>query len=156
MRRCHDRDEIASRTRVAAGEMHLQNAERRGLGEHARPGLRVKLASSRVERERVGAIRTAQRTAVRKLGKEAEGLVENGTIFRHVEFTFVMAGSRSPPRNAAGAPGHDGLVVTIPRASCSASPRRIAVTSARMRSRGRRIAFATTIAANVAAPGAAN
>jgi len=46
------------------------------------------------------------------LGKEAEGLVENGTIFSHVEFTFVMGGSRSPPRNAAGAPcpGHDGLV----------------------------------------------
>ena len=68
MRRCHDRDEIAPRTRLAAGEMHLQDAECRGLGEHPRPGLCVKLASSRVERERVGAIRTAQRTAVRKLG----------------------------------------------------------------------------------------
>ena len=43
-------------------------------------------------------------SAVRKLGKEAEGLVENGTIFRHVEFSFVMAGSRSPPRKAAGCP----------------------------------------------------
>jgi hypothetical protein len=31
MRRCHDRDEIAPRTRLAAGEMHLQDAERRGL-----------------------------------------------------------------------------------------------------------------------------
>jgi hypothetical protein len=39
-----------------------------------------------------------------KLGKEAEGLVENGTIFSHVEFTFLMGGSRSPPRNAAGCP----------------------------------------------------
>jgi hypothetical protein len=48
--------------------------------------LRVKLASSRVERERVGAIRTAQRTAVRKLGKEAEGLVES------IEFSFAHDG----------------------------------------------------------------
>ena len=46
MRPCHDRDEIAPRTRLAAGEMHLQNAEYRGLGKHTRPGLRVKLASS--------------------------------------------------------------------------------------------------------------
>ena len=98
MRPCHDRDEIAPRTRLAAGEMHLQNAECRGLGEHPRPGLRVKLASSRVERERVGAIRTAQRTAVRKLGKEAEGLVESGTIFRHVEFSFAGAAFDDPRR----------------------------------------------------------
>src|SRR6185295_18582829 len=104
LRPCHDRDEIAPRTRLAAGEMHPQNAEYRGLGEHPRPGLGVKFASSRVERERIGAIRTAQRTAVRKLGKETEGLVENGTIFRHVEFSFIMAGSRSPPRKAAGCP----------------------------------------------------
>ena len=82
----------------------VRSCKRRGLGEHPRPGLCVKLASSRVEGERIGAIRTAQRTAVRKLGKEAEGLVENGTIFRHVEFSFVMAGSRSPPRKAAGCP----------------------------------------------------
>src|ERR1700720_990382 len=82
--------------------MHLQDAERRGLGKHPRPGLCVKLTSARVERERVGAIRTAQRTAVCKLGKEAEGLVENGSIFSHVEFTFVMGRSRSPPRNTAG------------------------------------------------------
>ena len=61
---------------------------------------------------------------MRKLGKEAEGLVESGTIFRHVEFSFVMGGSRSPPRNAAGAPcpGHDGLVVTIPRAPLVGKP----------------------------------
>ena len=37
MRRCHDRDEIAPRTRLAAGEMHLQDAERRGLGKNPRP-----------------------------------------------------------------------------------------------------------------------
>ena len=104
MRRCHDRDEIGPRPRLAAGEMHLQNAECRGLGEHARPGLCVKLASSRVERDRIGAVRTAQRTAVRKLGKETEGLIESGAIFRHVELSFVMAGFRSPPRNAPGCP----------------------------------------------------
>ena len=38
---------------------HLQNAKGRGLGEHPRPGLCVKLASSRVEGERIGAIGTA-------------------------------------------------------------------------------------------------
>ena len=121
------------RPRLAAGEMHLQNAECRGLGEHPRPGLCVKLASSRVERERIGAIRTAQRTAVRKLGKKAEGLIESGTIFRHVEFSFVMAGPSSLPRNGAGCPcpRHDGLVVTIPRGSC-----RRARAAARLRRRG--------------------
>src|SRR6202020_529451 len=48
MRRCHDRDEIAPRTRLAAGEMHLEDAERRGLGKHPRPGLWGKPLSPRV------------------------------------------------------------------------------------------------------------
>ena len=44
--------------------------------------------------------RDSLRAAVRKLGKEAEGRVESGTIFRHVEFSFVR--SRSPPRKGGG------------------------------------------------------
>ena len=61
---------------------------------------------------------------MRKLGKEAEGLVENGTIFRHVEFSFVWPdpGPRRGKRRGAPCPGHDVLVVTIPRAPLVGKP----------------------------------
>ena len=62
-------DEVAPRARLAAGEMHLQDAERRGLAEHPRPGLRIEFVASRIERERIGAIRTAERTTMRQLGQ---------------------------------------------------------------------------------------
>ena len=39
-------DEIAPRRRLAAGKMHVQNAERRGLGEDPLPGRGVELVAS--------------------------------------------------------------------------------------------------------------
>jgi hypothetical protein len=67
-----DLHEVASRGRLAAGQVHLQHAERRRLVHHADPGRRVELALARVERERVGAIGASERTAMRQLGEQAE------------------------------------------------------------------------------------
>ncbi len=73
-RRRRDLDQIAARAGLAAGEMHLQHAERRGLGEHPRPGRGVELVVALLERQRIGAIRTAERAAVRQLGQQAKRL----------------------------------------------------------------------------------
>ena len=63
---------IAPRHRLAAGEMHLQHAERRRLGEHAAPVRSLKLARGALEVQRVGAIGALQRTAMRQLGEQRE------------------------------------------------------------------------------------
>ena len=67
-----DVDQIAPRARLAAGQMHVQHAERRGLGEHPRPGRGVEFVVARFQRQRIGAIGAAERTAVRQLGEQAE------------------------------------------------------------------------------------
>ena len=46
-------DEIASDERLAAGEMHLQNAQRRGFAEHPLPGRGVELDAGACEFERI-------------------------------------------------------------------------------------------------------
>ena len=48
-----DVGEVPPRARLATGQVHLQNAERRRLLKHARPGRGIELAFSRVERERI-------------------------------------------------------------------------------------------------------
>src|SRR5262245_46748800 len=70
-----DVDEVAARAGLAARQMHLQDAKPRGLAEDAHPGGGVELILSRIERERVGAIGAAERTAVSQLGEHAEWLV---------------------------------------------------------------------------------
>ena len=69
-------DEVAPRTRLAAREMHLQHAERRRFVEDARPGRGIEFVRARIERDRIGAIRAAERATVRQLGQEAERLVQ--------------------------------------------------------------------------------
>ena len=69
MRRCRDRDEIAARAGFAAGEMHLQNAKTGSFAEHPRPSRRIELVCPGIERQRVGAIRTAERANVGEFGQ---------------------------------------------------------------------------------------
>ena len=47
-RRRGDLDEVAPRRRLAAGEMHLQHAERRRLAEHPRPGGGIEFVGARI------------------------------------------------------------------------------------------------------------
>ena len=77
-----DLGQIAPRRRLAARQMHLQHAEPGRFAEHTRPGRGVELVGARVERDRVGAIRTAERTTMRQLGQQAEG---SGNGFRRAE-----------------------------------------------------------------------
>src|SRR5215813_4043837 len=70
-----DVDEVAARARLAARQMHLQDAKPRRLAEDAHPGRGVELVLSRIEREWVGAIGAAERTAVGQLGEQAKRLV---------------------------------------------------------------------------------
>ena len=68
----HDLLQIAPRRRLAARQMDLQHAQPRRLAEHARPGRGVEFAGAVVELQRIGAIRTAERTAMRQLGEQTE------------------------------------------------------------------------------------
>src|SRR2546423_12011612 len=52
--------------------MHLQHAECRRFLEHAPPRGGVEFVGAVFERERIGAIGAAERTAVRQLGKQAK------------------------------------------------------------------------------------
>src|SRR4051812_43250072 len=52
--------------------MRLQHAEGGRLFKHARPGGGVEFAGAPFERKRIGAIRTAERAAVRQLGEQPE------------------------------------------------------------------------------------
>jgi hypothetical protein len=54
--------------------------------------LRVELVGAGIERQGIGAIRTAQRTAVRQLGQKAEGNMQTGTVSGHVEDSSILAG----------------------------------------------------------------
>ena len=67
-----DLGEIAPRGRLAAGQMHLQHAESGRFAEHPRPGRGVEFIVALVERERIGAIGTAERAPVRQFGQQAE------------------------------------------------------------------------------------
>ena len=94
VRRGGDVDQIAPRTGLAAGEMDLKNTEAGGFRKHPRPGLRVEFVGPRIERQRVRAIRTAERAAVRQLGQETERTVQRWAD----EFTASYRTSfRKPP-----------------------------------------------------------
>ena len=69
--------EIAARTGLAARQMHLQDAKLRRFAEHPRPCRGVEFVPSRIERERVRAIRAAERTTVGELGEQTERLVHH-------------------------------------------------------------------------------
>src|SRR5438067_468264 len=69
-----DVDEIAPRAGLAAGEMYVHHAEAGRFLEHPRPGRSVELAVARLERERIGAIRTTERTTMRQLRQKTKRL----------------------------------------------------------------------------------
>ena len=68
----HQRRQVAPHQRLAAREMHLQHAQRGRLAEDALPGCGVELGAGALQLQRVGAIRAAQRTAMRELRKERQ------------------------------------------------------------------------------------
>jgi hypothetical protein len=57
--------------------MHLQHAKLRRFAEDAQPGRGIELILSRIERERIRAIRAAERTAMGQLGEQTERLVHH-------------------------------------------------------------------------------
>jgi hypothetical protein len=81
--------------------MHLKNAESGGLLKHTRPGLGIEFVRARIERERIGAIRTAQWAAMRQLGQKAEGIVKCCAISRHLAFFLGRAGHGRPKDGVA-------------------------------------------------------
>ena len=72
-----DHDEIAPRAGLAARQMHLQDAKLRRFAENAHPGRGIELVLSRIERERVGAIGAAERTAMGQLGEKPQRLMQH-------------------------------------------------------------------------------
>ena len=90
---------ISTRSRprrgLAAGKVHLQDPERSRLPEDARPGRSIELVFAAVERQRIGAIRAAERTAVRELGEETEwsgqGRGSDGDHLAFVQFLYGRA-----------------------------------------------------------------
>ncbi len=64
--------DVAPRRRLAAGKMHMQRAERGGLAEHPLPGLAVELGARALQRQRIGAIGTAERAAMGELDQEPD------------------------------------------------------------------------------------
>jgi hypothetical protein len=64
-------DKVPACARFPAGEVDLQNPERRRLPEGPSPSLRIKFAASRIKGNRVGAIWTAERATMRQFGEKA-------------------------------------------------------------------------------------
>ena len=89
-------DDVAPRSRLAAGKMDVQRAERGGLAEHALPGLAVKLIAGALERHRIGAIETAERAAMGKLDQKPDrrGGGRRG-VSGHVSSTLLTLRSAS-------------------------------------------------------------
>jgi hypothetical protein len=77
MRAGSDVDEIATRARFAARQVHLQHPRLRRFAENAQPGRGVELVLPCIERERVRAIRAAERAAMGQLGEEPERLMQH-------------------------------------------------------------------------------
>src|SRR5262249_32005969 len=107
--RRHDVDEIASRRRLAAGEMHLQDPEPRGFAKHPRPGRGVELGVPLVHLEWIGAVWAAERTTMGEFGEEAERAVER--LRRPAVTASISIGATV---------GRHGI--TVPRASCLRAP----------------------------------
>src|SRR5262245_43641211 len=140
-----DVEEIAPRAGLAARQVHLQHAQRRRLAEHPRPGGAVELGLPAVERQRVRAIGTAERTAVGQLGQQAERPMQDGGAGRrHLANTLTL-----DARPTAF------LVYYNSSSRLSASPRSSVVTSLRIFSRGadeKALARSSMISPKLASP----
>ena len=71
-RRLDDFGQVAPRRGLTSGQMDLQNAERGRFPENPCPGRRIDLVVAPVERQRIRAVGTAERAAMRQFGKQAE------------------------------------------------------------------------------------
>ena len=80
--RAGDVHEVAPRAGLAARQMHLQHAKLRRFAEDAQPGRGIELVRSCIERERVRAIRAAERATMGQLGEEPERLMQHCGIQR--------------------------------------------------------------------------
>src|SRR5580704_4384122 len=67
-----DVGEILPRRRFAARKMRMQNAEGRGLRKNLLPDLGAEFVLARIERERIGTIGAAERTAMRQFGEKRD------------------------------------------------------------------------------------
>jgi hypothetical protein len=68
----HDLDEVAAAGRLAAREMDVEDPERGRLRQNPFPGLRVEFAIASLKLERVRAIRTAERAAMRQFRQDSK------------------------------------------------------------------------------------
>src|SRR3984957_1952560 len=89
-------DNVAPRRRLPAGEMHMQRAERGRLAEHFLPRFVVKFIAGALERHRIGAIKTAERTAMGQFDQKPDrrGGRRRG-VSGHVSSTLLVLRSTS-------------------------------------------------------------
>ena len=89
-------DDVAPRRRLAAGEMDMQRPERGGLAEHPLPGFRIEFRAGALERQRIGAIGTAERTAMGELDQKPDRRRRRGRgVSGHVSRTLLALRSAS-------------------------------------------------------------
>jgi len=92
-------DQILARGGFAAGEMDLQHADFGQLGEHLLPFLGRQFAAAALQFDRVGAIRTLQRTAMGQFGehreRNAEGFRGRAALLQHREPVGGIAGGHA-------------------------------------------------------------
>ena len=148
-RRRRDLDEIAARGRLAARQMDLQHAERRGLAEHPRPGRGVEFVLAR-DRARADWSNTDSRAdsdaSARPAGQAACGSIADCAVRSSLDI------KRQPSLQCR--------IEFLPRQRCHNSaafcrPARAAAPSRRLNALARRVeglARSSTIAANVASP----
>src|SRR5271163_2428319 len=89
-------DDVAPRRRLAAGKVHMQRPERGGLAEQPLPGLAVEFGRRALERQRIGAIGAAERTAVGELDQKPDRRRRRGGgMSGHVSRTLLALRSAS-------------------------------------------------------------
>ena len=121
--------EIVAHQRLAAGQVDLQDAQRRRLGEHALPVGGPELVAAAVEIDRVRAVGARERTPVRQLGHQRVGARRD----RVRQWSRrLLVGAPSRPRSRERAQERQHVVLDPSRAPHRRSARR-----ARRRSRRR-------------------
>src|SRR5712692_2184667 len=120
----HELNEVAANQRLASGKMHLQDAQCRRLVEHPYPRRRVELGAGALEIQRVRAIRTSQRAAMRQLGEQSQRRLDINPLRRgHCCSTFLSTrscsiGRTSPAMTSRGAsyrPASSSMIASASR-----------------------------------------
>src|ERR1700722_8160718 len=92
---------VTPRRRFSAGKMHMQRAKRGGLAEHLLPGFAIKLIAGTLKRHRIGAIKTAERTAMGELDQKPDRRSGRGRgMSGHVSSTLLDLRSASIARTS--------------------------------------------------------